>query len=489
MFVYSVTQKDKVDAIFKNGYSRQFLGSYEGTDYGNGVYTNINLNDNIKRLYNTPNGCIIKIEILNGLDRYLIFDEKYAKLTYGENYSIKSQVYQLFPKDVADDIWKDFIEIMKNFPSAREHMNGRTAELLQVIFSPRRKQHYRKKYDELFREYDIRGVIYRGLKDGLCLVAYNFGDCVPVAYSFDGRKFIEKEYQKKKLDLADLKNMVTIYHATDVENVDGIFKYGYLRQFTGKKGIAFGAGVYARLSVETSSRLIGPHYGYAMMESKIIGGFDNYLIFDKEMAQQYYGNKYRILDQLKTMIPSDVAERIYKQYGDDASLYEKIAKQYGIRGSIYFWNGAITIIIYDFSLVIPYAVSFDKGKTFTKKVTQDNINRLDIYTDVVYKYGTKYKHISEPVAPNKQKGNKRTAYSLVEKKNGKFNYIDIQTGLQISPVDFDERPSMMHYDTGRFTFKIGNLYLIGGPVCFYIDEGDYREDKGMTYKTLFDILD
>lgn len=485
MFVYSVTQQDKLNAIFRNGYSRQFLGSYEGTDYGNGVYTNINLNDNIKRLYNTPNGCIIKIEILNGLDRFLIFDEKYAKLTYGEDYSIKSQVYQLFPKKVADDIWDDFIEIMNNFPSARNHMNGRTAELLQVIFSPRRKQHYRKKYDDLFREYNIRGVIYRGIKDGLCLVAYNFGDCVPVAYSLDGREFIKKEYQKKKIGLANLSDMKNLYHVTDELSAKGIFKHGWARQFTGKNANVYGAGIYTTMSVRDSRMLLGS-YGNTMIQCKIIGGFDNFLIFDEELAKHYYGNKYQLLDQLKMLMPEKDAEYLYKNYGDKPRGYEKIASKYQIRGAIYRWSGLIAVLVYDFSLLIPYAISLDGGRNFKQKANDDNIKRLDTFADVQYKYGTKYKKIYEPIA-NYNVNGQPTGYSLVEKANGKYNYIDIQTGQQISPVDFDERPSMMHSKTGKFTFRIDDMDLIGCPQCFFEDEEAYKNNEGINYKVLLEL--
>ena len=214
MFVYRVGYKDQIESIFNHGYSRQFLASNEGTDYGDGVYCNIVLSDSLNRLRYTHNGCIFKCEIVGGLYGYLIFNEKYAQQTYGGDYSIKAQVYKLFGED-ANKVWRDFSNIMKVNPSARQHMHGRTAELLQVLLSPRhkhrlmnmippedRQRNFRHEYEVLFKKHNIRGAIYYGMKDGLCLVAYDFSECVPVAYSIDGGKtFIKKEATLDSVDV------------------------------------------------------------------------------------------------------------------------------------------------------------------------------------------------------------------------------------------------------------------------------------------------
>ena len=135
----------------------------------------------------------------------------------------------------------------------------------------------------------------------------------------------------------------------------------------------------------------------------------------------------------------------------------------------------IAVLVFDFSLLIPYSVSTDGGKTFDVKVNENNINRLNTFADVEYRYGDKYKEISEPVT-NVNSNGQKTGYSLVKKFNGKFNYIDIQTGQQISPVDFDERPSFMHPTTGRFTFKCHGIDLIGCPQCFFLEGQPLKYD-------------
>ena len=48
----------------------------------------------------------------------------------------------------------------------------------------------------------LKGAIYRGLKDGLCLVSYDFSDCIPVAYSTDGGKtFKERKFEGDSVDV------------------------------------------------------------------------------------------------------------------------------------------------------------------------------------------------------------------------------------------------------------------------------------------------
>jgi hypothetical protein len=136
MYVYTVTNKNTIDSIFEHGFSRQFLGSNEGTDYGNGVYTNLSLTDSQKRFSYTPNGAIIKSRVIGDLNRFLIFDEGLSIKIHGTN-QIKDQVFKLFPKDVAQDVWNDFSEYMRNRPDTRSTMNGRTAGLLQTVMSKR----------------------------------------------------------------------------------------------------------------------------------------------------------------------------------------------------------------------------------------------------------------------------------------------------------------------------------------------------------------
>ena len=627
MYVYRVGYKAQIESIFNHGYSRQFLGDNEGTDYGNGVYCNIDISDSLNRLRNTPKGCIFKCEILNGLNRYLIFNEKYAKETYGAKYTIKDQVYQLFPKHVADDVWNDFSEIMRRSVSAREHMRGRTAELLQCLLSPRRGATKRAKYEKLFTQYNIRGAIYRGLKDGLCLVAYNFSECIPVSYSLDGgRTFIKKEFKGDKVDVQktyslsykkvdypvnvktddgqefgfsrvlknngkfnyieiesgeeissidfdsctlisndaingkfrleyngkfykaciygfydenhvphdfeeldtiannndmnfdDLNfesvnvgkfenilseafnnamkelglitensfdevkyldyeiptekeiespNFVSIYHVTPKESVDGIFKFECDREFNCKNGNVFGAGVYATIDVNNSRHLWGS-YGDAMIQFKLIGGFDRFIVLNKQMAKKIYGNNDRLIDQLKTMFPTDLAEELYRKHGNSVRSYSTVAGKYNIRGAIYDWNGLVAVLPFDFTSVIPYAVSYNCGKSFIKKFNKDVIERALSSIDVEYRYGHLYKHVMKAIKGYNIDG-EITGFSKVQKHNGKFNYIDIQTGEEVSPIDFDSC-TLINPETGMFQVEYNGEFIHNACLDGFYDE-------------------
>ena len=67
MYVYRVGYINQIDSIFRHGYSRQFLGDNEGTDYGDGIYCNIDIRDSLNRLRYTYGGCLFKCKILSGL--------------------------------------------------------------------------------------------------------------------------------------------------------------------------------------------------------------------------------------------------------------------------------------------------------------------------------------------------------------------------------------------------------------------------------------
>lgn len=575
-YVYRVGIKNQIDSIFKHGYSRQFLGDNEGTDYGDGVYCNIRISDALTRYRNTPNACLLKCEILGGLSRYLIFYGELAEKVHGSQ-NLKDQVYKLFGED-ADKVWRDFTNIMKNDPDARQHMHGRTAELLQVLLSPRRinklkglvpqsdrNRNFRKEYEFLFKKHGIQGAIYQGIKDGLCVVVYDFGTCIPVEYSVDaGRTWHRKKYEGVKVDVikryglkytsiehpikvdigdgsevafskvrkkngkynylevysgeeispidfdsvtllnpnngefsleyngehfdaclagfydsndeghdfselpklapnnpkfkygeydlptekdldSNRSNVFTIYHVTKKTSVDGIFQNGFDREFTGQQGNCYGEGVYTTISKSDARQLLGSHYGQAIIEGKIIGGIDKFIILDRNLAQKYYGPKYDLLSQLKTFLPPQTAEAIYMKCGSDVKRYSKIAAQYGIRGAIYPWGGVTAILPFDFSAIIPYALSLDGGRTFTKKLTQDTLDRFASSVDVGFALKNKYKKAWKSIKGKDENG-LITGYCLIQKHNNKYNYLDIQKQKEISPIDFDSASLMTCLD-------------------------------------------
>ena len=203
MFVYTVTSKSNIESIFSHGFSREFLGDNEGIDYGKGVYVNLSLKDSLNRLSYTRNGCIIRSVLDDSvLDRYLIFDGHLASKVYGST-NIEDQIFKLFTPEDAKDLWNDIKGYMKRFPDAKQTMHGRTAGLLQYMMSKRLhpNTHNCTKYEKMFLKNNIHGAIYRGNKDGFCLVAYNFTDIIPESFTTDGFTFKKKEYEGPKTDV------------------------------------------------------------------------------------------------------------------------------------------------------------------------------------------------------------------------------------------------------------------------------------------------
>lgn len=623
MYTYTVGKKSQIDSVFTHGYSRQFAGDAEGVDYGIGVYCNISYNDretpreSLGRYNRDPhNNCIFRNELEGGLNRFLIFDERFAKQVYGEHYQIKDQVYILFPKNVADDLWKDMVRYMNMDTSPqgnRNHMKGRTAGLLQFMMSKRHKGNVAnpKKYESIFGEYNIRGAIYRGMADGFCMVVYNYDEIKPVAYSVDGgrtyktkqvkftypdvvrklrhlykkveypiaiegdgqiyyfakvqkkngkynyinastqkemsptdfdsctsinpnngefqvefrgnfydacpdgfydsygeghtwdelavfdddidnlnedyRRFSKilreaftntlSEYNMFSEILNEVKNednvdefkyndvevsdmsyfdspeIPSIYHVTKKDVVDSVFKFGFDREFI--RVCAYGKGIYAAIDVPNARHQLG-YYGDSMIQLKLIGGYKNFLVFKKDIAQKLYGENYEILNQLKTFLPKNVAYEVYTKCGTNVRSYSEVAGRYGIRGAIYDWNGVTVVLPFDFSLAVPYAVSYDGGKTFHKKLNKETFERFQSSVDVEWRFGHKYLKVEKAIPGPNEKG-EITGFSKVKKKNGKYNIIDIQTGKELIP-DVDSCTTI-NPETGDFQVEYnGNFY-------------------------------
>ena len=644
MIVYTVSLMQYKDSIFRHGFSRQYLAKTEGTDYGDGVYCNINIEDSRVRWNNFrgQNSIIVKVDVKGDLSKYLIFDGYFANKIHGES-SIKNQVYSLFGED-ADKVWRDFSNIMNTYPDARQHFHGRTAGLLQILLRPARRhdlmralppedrgRNVRSEYEKLFKKHQIGGVIYRGMKDGLCFVAYDFSTCTPVAYSSDGgrtwknqeftgrlvdvhrdfglqykhidhpvhltyngqeislaivqkkngkfnyinaitgkeispidfdsvtkidpstyrfsieyagedftatpegfyfndeceamdelspfeelREIDEEKSMKNKtlfesivqeslnelelneeildegdymdydiptLEQLDSPDMVTVYHATHSKNVNSIFKFGMDRVFGNV--MAYGDGVYSTISVSDSRSLLGPRYGNVIMQLKLIGGFDRFLMFDKYYARRYYGDKWQIIDQLKTMVPEDVAEQMYYRHGNDPAGYARYAIDYKLRGALYPWGGVTAVLPYDFSSTIPYSVSYDSGNTFTKKATQDTIDRFHKSLDVKYRFGDKYVEYGRPVGIKDENGG-FTNFFTAKKKNGKYNMVNGKTGEEVSPIDF-ESVNPIDPDTGKFMFEYANEHFTGTLYGFYFNDECEAMDELSSFEELREL--
>lgn len=171
------------------------------------------------------------------------------------------------------------------------------------------------------------------------------------------------------------------------------------------------------------------------------------------------------------------AEELYSRCRENISSYAQYASKYHLRGAVYQWGGTIAVLPYDFSTVVPYAVSFDGGQTFKKKFNEATWERFLTNVDVEWRYSRKYKKIEKAILGYNANGEK-TGYSKVRKMNGKWNFIDIQTGKEELPLDFDSL-TPINPETGDFQAEYkGHIF----DACF---EGFYDDNgEGHTWDEL-----
>lgn len=316
---------------------------------------------------------------------------------------------------------------------------------------------------------------------------------------------LEEDYGKypmPTMDDIEGEKMTTIYRVAFKNQLDSIFEFGYNRAFTGSKGgNMYGAGVYCTYKLEDSIHNVKtkPEYGDCIVKMFLIGGFDSFVIFDENNAKRMYGKAWRIKDQLTSKFGVDrfEAEKIERRcsladgdlyHGRTApaayvfsSNYKNLIKEKGIRGIIYKGNrDGHCVLPYDFSAVIPYSVSFDQGRTFKKMFKHETYQRMQNSIDVQFRYGNKYYKVFESV----------NGFTMVQNKNGKYNFVDNSDDKELSPYWFDEILSKINPNNGTFGFKFGGHDFMGSIVT---PDGSSEKgcimDDGQPYCDFADLPD
>jgi len=230
-YVYRATRPSGFESIFNNGQLRQFAGSNDGSWYGEGVYAVVRPEDVQYHKYDKETHAGgVKMIVLGGYSNFLIFEETWAKKVYGANWQVKDQFYTLFPKEVADDVMRDYNNWLPragstNLPMVKctwNYGNGtRTTGFLHYIFD---NGHLRAKYTNLFSKYNIRGTIYVGGNDGLTALCWNFDQVIPYQYTTDcGRTWH-----------SDLFNF-QLTKERSFKNTDPVSKFRHLYDFVSDK--------------------------------------------------------------------------------------------------------------------------------------------------------------------------------------------------------------------------------------------------------------
>ncbi len=198
--VYVCAHASDVDAIFKNGFSRQFTNNNDymhnggALTYGDGQYGTPDLDNAANNLARKTDpsksdnkkygGVIIKCVLMGSFYGFLIFDETLAKYIYKDKWQIQDQIDYIVKDPAARKELKDYC---RQF-SGRELYNPKNDSMSRtnhVLFNMFVNQAGFKKWTNFFRQHGIRGGVYHGHGDGYCFVCYNFSDVIPIAYSTD----------------------------------------------------------------------------------------------------------------------------------------------------------------------------------------------------------------------------------------------------------------------------------------------------------------
>lgn len=294
----------------------------------------------------------------------------------------------------------------------------------------------------------------------------------------------------------EVNNGITLYHRPKdatvtvggkrMSVIDSIFKYGFNREFTSSNGgNMYGAGVYTVYTLKSSNEK-ARGYGSAILKLKLIGGYNDFLIFSQQLAQQTYGNRWHIKQQIVDLFPKEIATKILNNVKlvmhDDRASFDNMIKSsipvYEIirllgesdmnkskcRGIVY--NGGhdgACCFIRDFSSVIPVAISYDNGKTWQNRLTEDLLDRINNEVDTHFQLGAnkEFKDVADKAI---------NGYTMVWNKEGKVNYVPANSNKVISDIWFDNGEPWKKTDDGLLWT---NVKYGGYTIKILFEDGQY----------------
>lgn len=269
---------------------------------------------------------------------------------------------------------------------------------------------------------------------------------------------------KGDLTLDDIKSGVPLYHrpqdskgSDPMAVINSLMRYGFSREYTGSNGgNMYGPGVYNVYNVRSSNeRARG--YGKYIVKSYLLGGYKNFLIFNKDMARKVYGDNYDISNQIKLLMPPKMADEVLRVFSNQLFMNDndtldsiktsiiavKITdflrnriSQTKIRGIVYSGNhDGECAFVRNFSDVVPFYYSKDNGKTWIQGITEELLWRAGHNTDVDAQLRNS---VNSKGARNFDDVSDRSinGYVIVYRGN-KANYFEVATNKLISDVWFD----------------------------------------------------
>ena len=265
--------------------------------------------------------------------------------------------------------------------------------------------------------------------------------------------------------------------------IKSLFRRGFSREYTGSNGgNMYGAGVYNVYNLRSSNEKASG-YGRYIVQSYVIDGYKDFLIFNEELAKKYYGENWWIGNQIKLLMPRQIAQQVLNIFGrrlymnDNNTLYKNTSdiavnitdflgnKIYStkIRGIIYSGgHDGCCAFVRDFTDVYPYAYSTDNGRTWKKEINtglmQHLMGNIDTDFELKGRLNDTGKKQFDDVAKKSING-----FAIVYKHN-KVNYYSVETRSLISNVWFDEG---MNFDEDGYA----EVVYQGSPLCVHNDGG------------------
>ena len=337
-------------------------------------------------------------------------------------------------------------------------------------------------------------------------------DCVKQMRGGDGTKVAESLNEEitdlTKEDFLNGKKRI-VYVCAHTSDVDAIFKNGFSRQFANNNdymhnggALTYGDGQYGSVSLDNAANNLsrktdygksdGKKYGSVIIKCVLMGSFYNFLIFDEDLAKYIYKDKWQIMDQidhivkdptarneLKNFVRPYLGRALYNPSQDPMSRTNHVLfsmfsnqngfrkwtnffRQNGIRGGVYHGHGdGYCFVCYNYSDVIPIAYSTDYGKSWKDDKFDFDAAKERSFKDpdAASRFGHKFKGMDSATPVLVNCGGKKFSVTVVQTLNGKYNILNNHTGDKVSPIDFDERPTIS--TEGEFQFLVGGRMFYG----------------------------
>lgn len=333
---------------------------------------------------------------------------------------------------------------------------------------------------------------------------------------------------KGDLTVDDIKQGVPLYHRpTDSSTSDplaivkSLMRVGFSREYTGDNGgNMYGPGVYNVYTLRSSNES-ATGYGRIIVKSYLLGGYQDFLIFNEDMAKKVYGEDWQIDKQIARLMPQKMVEDLFRRFnvtnstprrGHKTGVYKrgdlymntdsttkirtsdiayaitsylgKKMSQTKVRGIVYSGNhDGECAFVRNFSDVVPFYYSEDNGKTWIKGITEELIWRAGHNTDVD---ATLRNSVDDKGNKNFSDTAERSINGFViVYKNNKANYFEVATNSLISDVWFDYAGNFDEDGFAEILYNNHKLYIektdgqgyerfiVGndeeGPICFLKD--------------------